>query len=196
MIFLVYVLLVVIGILAIFAATLLVAELNVVNRLMDTNKQLILLVAGQNEKPETLRALVASAKSPKKVIPGIADKKKKKDELYVVSQTPFQQQLKAATKLGRVSKDKFWNSLGGVTCQKFFRRVVAELHYVSIVEYEDGTCEVVVNKAERNLMDAVRSQLERMKKSSVRWNRFKFDVTYYKKSVQELYDLVCKGSTH
>lgn len=80
MIFLVYVLLVVIGILTIFAATLLVAELKVVNRLMDMNKQLILLVAGQNEKPETLRALVASAKSPKKVIPGIANDKKKNNK--------------------------------------------------------------------------------------------------------------------
>ncbi len=73
----IYVLLVVSGILAIFAVALLVAGLKVVKRLTDMNTQLMLLVAGQNEKPEALRALVASAKPPKKIIPGIADKKKK-----------------------------------------------------------------------------------------------------------------------
>ena len=49
-----------------------------VHQITDTNKQLILLVAGQNEKPETLRALVASNKPPQKVIPGIASGKKDK----------------------------------------------------------------------------------------------------------------------
>ena len=81
MAFLVYVLLVVIGILAIFAVTLLVAELKVVNRLMDVNKQLILLVAGKEPNPESaLRALVASAKPPRKPLPGIAENKKKDDK--------------------------------------------------------------------------------------------------------------------
>ena len=75
----IYVLLVVIGILAIFAVTLLMAELKVVNRLMDVNKQLILLVAGKEPKPESaMRALVALNKPPKKNLKGIADGKKEK----------------------------------------------------------------------------------------------------------------------
>lgn len=49
-------------------------------RLADTNKQLMIIVAGKEAKPETLRALVASQKPPQGKLKGIAtepDQKKK-----------------------------------------------------------------------------------------------------------------------
>ena len=73
----IYVLIVIIGVLALFAVALLVAELKVVNRLMDVNKQLILLVAGQEPKPESaLKALVALNRPPQGKLKGIANGKK------------------------------------------------------------------------------------------------------------------------
>ena len=52
-----------------------------VRQITDTNKQLLIVVAGKGEKPESaLRALVTSDRPPKKVIPGIAGKKQKADE--------------------------------------------------------------------------------------------------------------------
>lgn len=73
----IYALLVIIGLLALFAIALLVAELRVVNRLAEVNKQLIILVAGKESKPEALRALVASNKPPQGKLKGIANEKKK-----------------------------------------------------------------------------------------------------------------------
>jgi len=67
------------GLFGIFSYILLMILLKVINRLAEVNKQLLIVVAGQNEKPEALRALVASDRPPKKNIPGIADGKKKKD---------------------------------------------------------------------------------------------------------------------
>jgi len=51
-----------------------------VGRLNETNKQLLIVVAGQEGKPETLRALVASAKPPQGKLKGIAGAKKKEDK--------------------------------------------------------------------------------------------------------------------
>ncbi|KKM78378.1 hypothetical protein LCGC14_1360540 [marine sediment metagenome] len=52
-----------------------------VYQITETNKQLLIVVAGKGEKPESaLRTLVASDRPPKKVIPGIAEKKQKSDE--------------------------------------------------------------------------------------------------------------------
>lgn len=51
-----------------------------VNRLAEVNKQLLIAAVGKEDKPETLRALVASAKPPQGKLPGIADKKKTKKE--------------------------------------------------------------------------------------------------------------------
>jgi len=48
-----------------------------VYQITETNKQLLIVVAGRDDKPDSLRALVASSKSPKKVIPGIVNEKKK-----------------------------------------------------------------------------------------------------------------------
>lgn len=74
---LIYVLLVMIGLLALFAIALLVAELRVVNRLAEVNKQLLVVVAGKDEKPEALRALVALNKPPQGKLKGIANGKEK-----------------------------------------------------------------------------------------------------------------------
>ena len=49
----------------------------VVGKMIDTNKQLMILVAGKEGKPETLRALVASQKPPQKNLKGIASGNKK-----------------------------------------------------------------------------------------------------------------------
>ena len=68
------------GILVIFCIALLTALLKSSDRIIEINKQLLIVVAGKDEKPEALRALVASQKPPKKVLPGIADKKKKEDK--------------------------------------------------------------------------------------------------------------------
>lgn len=76
----IYTLLVLIGLLALFAISLLVTELRVVNRLVDTNKQLLLFAVGKSEKPEVLRALVASAKPPQGGLKGIANNKKGKND--------------------------------------------------------------------------------------------------------------------
>ena len=75
---LIYTLLAVIVLLGIIAIIHLHAQLQVVNRLMDVNKQLTILVAGQEPKPETLRALVASQKPPQGKLKGIATKSNQK----------------------------------------------------------------------------------------------------------------------
>lgn len=51
-----------------------------VGRINETNRQLMILVAGKDQKPEALRALVASSKPPQGKLKGIADGKKKKDD--------------------------------------------------------------------------------------------------------------------
>ncbi|KKN45587.1 hypothetical protein LCGC14_0681520 [marine sediment metagenome] len=66
-----------VGLLGILAYLLIL--LKVINQLTETNKQLLIVVAGKDDKPESLRALVASNKPPKKVLPGIVDKKKEKE---------------------------------------------------------------------------------------------------------------------
>ena len=54
---------------------------NTIGRLQDTNKQLMLIVAGKEEKPEhALRALVASNKPPQGKLKGIATGKKKEEK--------------------------------------------------------------------------------------------------------------------
>ena len=68
------------GILVLFCIALLITLLKSSNRIIEINKQLLIVVAGKDEKPEALRALVASNRPPQKVIPGIADGKKKKDD--------------------------------------------------------------------------------------------------------------------
>lgn len=51
--------------------------LQVVNRLAEVNKQLLIVVTGKDEKPEALRALIASSRPPQGKLKGIADGKKK-----------------------------------------------------------------------------------------------------------------------
>lgn len=65
------------GVLVLFCIALLIALLKSSNRIVEINKQLMLLVAGKEEKPESaLRALVALNKPPKGKLKGIADGKK------------------------------------------------------------------------------------------------------------------------
>jgi len=63
-----------------FSCSLLLVLYKVVNRLAEVNKQLLIVVAGKDEKPEALRALVASAKPPQGKLRGIANEKKKDKE--------------------------------------------------------------------------------------------------------------------
>lgn len=65
------------GFLVLIVYALLWALLRSNSRLIETNKQLLIIVAGKETKPEALRALVATNKPPQKVIPGIAGEKKK-----------------------------------------------------------------------------------------------------------------------
>jgi hypothetical protein len=50
----------------------------VVKQITETNKQLLIVVAGKEVKPEALRALAASNKLPKGKLKGIATNKEEK----------------------------------------------------------------------------------------------------------------------
>jgi len=65
------------GVLVLFCIALLIALLKSSNRIIEINKQLLVVVAGKDEKPEALRALVALNKPPQGKLKGIADGKKK-----------------------------------------------------------------------------------------------------------------------
>ena len=68
----------ILGLFGFFLSVFSVILFKVIGRLTETNKQLMILVAGKEPKPESaLRALVTASKPPKKNIPGIADDKKK-----------------------------------------------------------------------------------------------------------------------
>ena len=65
------------GILVLFCVALIIALLKSSNRIIEINKQLMILVAGKEDKPESaLRALVALNKPPQGKLKGIADGKK------------------------------------------------------------------------------------------------------------------------
>ncbi len=51
--------------------------LKIISCLTETNKQLLIVVAGKDQKPEALRALVALNKPPQGKLKGIATGKKK-----------------------------------------------------------------------------------------------------------------------
>lgn len=68
------------GLLVLLTFVLLFALLKSNSRIIETNKQLLILVAGRESKPEALRALVASAKPPQGKLRGIANEKKKDDK--------------------------------------------------------------------------------------------------------------------
>lgn len=60
------------GILVLFSIVLLIALLTSTNRIIEINKQLMIIVAGKDAKPETLRALVSSSKPPQGKLRGVA----------------------------------------------------------------------------------------------------------------------------
>ncbi len=83
------------GLLVLFVYILVMALLQTVKRLTETNKQLLILVAGLGGKPETsgsvMRALVATDKPPQGKLRGIADKKK--DEKPKSTNTDYEMQV-------------------------------------------------------------------------------------------------------
>lgn len=117
-------------------------------------------------------------------------------KLYVDTKTSIQVYIDKAKAVGRAPADDFWKAIGKVTLRRWFKNLVSELHYMHIEEYEDGTVELVIAEKERNLCTAIHKQLERMRDISSKWNNFKFDPALYKKTVQELFDLISKASTH
>lgn len=68
------------GLLVLLAYILLFALLRSNERITETNKQLMILVAGKETKSDALRALVASAKPPQGKLEGIAPRKKKEEK--------------------------------------------------------------------------------------------------------------------
>lgn len=69
------------GFLVLIVYALLWALLKAYSRLIETNKQLMILVAGKEPKPESaLRALVTTCKPPQGKLKGIAGGKKKDDK--------------------------------------------------------------------------------------------------------------------
>jgi len=67
------------GIFTLFVYILVIALLKVVKQVTETNKQLLIVVAGKDAKPEALRALVTSNKPPRGKLSGISGKDKTKD---------------------------------------------------------------------------------------------------------------------
>lgn len=64
------------GLLTLLVYILLIALLSITKRLVATNKQLLIIIAGKEGKSEALRALVASEKPPQGKLRGIATGKK------------------------------------------------------------------------------------------------------------------------
>jgi len=83
----------VLGCLVIVAIIVLAGTLiTVINRTTEINKQLLLVIAGKEDKPETLRALVAQDRQPSKPLAGVAagivkgkKEEKSKNQDYVIS---------------------------------------------------------------------------------------------------------------
>jgi len=65
------------GLFGIFSYVLLMILYKVINRLAEVNRQLLFVVAGKDDKPESLRALVASSKPPQGKLKGLAKYGKK-----------------------------------------------------------------------------------------------------------------------
>ena len=79
MVILVPISIIVATLICVIIAMLLGTLVNSITRISETNKQLIILVAGKEAKPEALRALAASNKPPQGKLKGIATGEKKKD---------------------------------------------------------------------------------------------------------------------
>jgi len=117
-------------------------------------------------------------------------------ELYGDCNTPFQQMLAKVKPLGRVTKEKFYQAIGGEANQPFFMSHVDELHYMHMQEDDDGTCELFIDETERNLCTAIHAQLARMKAEAGKGNSFKFNLPRLRIVIGDMYELVRKGSMH
>ena len=60
------------GVLVLFCTAILIALLKSTSRIIEINKQLLIIVAGKDAKPETLRALVATSKPLQGKLKGVA----------------------------------------------------------------------------------------------------------------------------
>lgn len=120
----------------------------------------------------------------------------KKQTLFDDTKTPFQEMLRKAKQLGRADAKKFWKTIGAETTCKKFRQIVAEIHYIHIMEHDDGTVEVFVDEVERDLCTAIHKQLERLKQRCERGNKFSFERGPVIKMVGDLMGLVTKASMH
>ena len=107
----------------------------------------------------------------------------------------FETMLASVKDAGPIPTEQFWEKIGGVTNQRWFKIAIKHIHNMHIQE-SDGTTELFIDESERELCTAIEKQLDRMKQWSKKQNRFKFDVDMYKKTIQDLYDLVNKASTH
>ena len=70
----------ILGLFGFFLSVFSVILFKVIGRLVETNKQLLIVVAGRDEKPEVLRALVASNQPSRKNLAGIAGTQKGKND--------------------------------------------------------------------------------------------------------------------
>ena len=130
-------------------------------------------------------------------------KKKKKATSDSVAATFYEEaprdsiekMLVAVKDAGPLTPEEFEKRLGGVTQQRWFKMFVKHTHYMHIIE-TDGQLELFIDETERDLCTAIEKQLDRMRDWSKQQNRFKFDVDMYKKTIQDLYDLINKASTH
>ena len=122
--------------------------------------------------------------------------KPKKGTLYEDCTTPIQQMLGRVKPLGRVPKEEFQKALGCESYQRWFALIVDELHYMHIEEYDDGTCELVINERERELCTAIVAQLERMRQACAETSRFNFNVDRFKIITRDLYELARKAAMH
>jgi hypothetical protein len=119
----------------------------------------------------------------------------KDQSFYEAPEDSFTKMLNSVKNAGPLPIDEFWQRIGGVTNQRWFKLTIGHIHYMHLQQDAD-TIELFVDESEKDLCTAIERQLHRMREWSKTQNRFKFDVDMYKKTIQDLYDLINKASTH
>lgn len=116
--------------------------------------------------------------------------------LYDDDKSPFQDMVSKVIGIGPIPRVQFNKKLGGTKFVSFFRAVVHELNYMQMIDEEDGTCELRVDKEAQDLCTVIHTSLSRLKDICNEGNSFKYDPVRVKNHIHELYDLVHKASTH
>ena len=137
--------------------------------------------AAMNIEPAKPRSVVAKPKRKDAALPWVK-----------APTSTFQEHVAKVSRLGRCSKQKMEECLGGVTNQRWFKTIVAELHYMKIVSHPDGTVELVIDEDAKTLAVAVKKHLDVMEEYCLKHNSFKADYPLYRKTVHDLHDLVKK----